>query len=70
MARSLNETLTAAARAAVEANDWERDQEAWNLPRAQGTIAQEAREDEPDAREGDPDKGEAHPPALPPEPTE
>jgi hypothetical protein len=34
MARSLNETLTAAARAAVEANDWERDRQAWNLPRS------------------------------------
>ena len=30
----LSETLTEAARAAVEPSDWERDRVAWNLPRA------------------------------------
>ena len=33
MTLSLAETLTEAAQAAVRAGDWERDQEAWNLPR-------------------------------------
>jgi hypothetical protein len=71
MARCLDETLTAAARAAVEANDWERDREAWNLPRTQSdTIAQEPGEDEADAPDGDPGKRDGHAPALPPEPTE
>lgn len=40
MAQSLTETLDEAAQAAVPASDWERDQEAWNLPRVPGgTIA-------------------------------
>jgi hypothetical protein len=34
VARSLNTTLTEAARAAVQAREWERDREAWNLPHA------------------------------------
>jgi hypothetical protein len=33
MAGSLSETVTAAVRAAVQAGESERDQEAWNLPR-------------------------------------
>lgn len=71
MARSLTETLTEAARAAAEVSDWELDQEAWNLPRAQGgTVAQGADEDDVDAREGDPEQQEADSPALPPESTE
>jgi hypothetical protein len=36
VARSLTETLDDAAQAAVEAGDRERDEEAWNLPRAPG----------------------------------
>ena len=47
MARSLTETLDEAAQAAVLAGDWERDQEAWNLPRAPGgTIASGADTDD------------------------
>ena len=34
MARSLTDTLTAAEQVAAQANDRERDREAWNLPRA------------------------------------
>jgi hypothetical protein len=34
MTQSLTEALAERADAAVEARDWERDQEAWNLPRA------------------------------------
>jgi hypothetical protein len=34
IARSLSETLAEAPPAAVEPSDWERDQVAWNLPRA------------------------------------
>ena len=36
VARSVTETLDEAAQAAVQASDRERDQEAWNLPRAPG----------------------------------
>ena len=72
-APSASEALTAAARAAVEARDWERDREAWNLPRATSrTIAPTAGEDEDEAGAGDddPEKRGANPPASPPEPTE
>ena len=42
IARFLSETLAEAAHAAVEPSDWERDQVAWNLPRApQGAITRE-----------------------------
>jgi hypothetical protein len=69
-ARSLTETLTEAARAAVEVSEWERDQEAWNLPRGQsGTIAPDVDEGEVDAAEGDLEQGE-DPTAIPPEPTQ
>jgi hypothetical protein len=45
--RSLTETLDEAAQAAAQASDWERDQEAWNLPRAPGgTIASGADKDD------------------------
>ena len=47
MARSLTETRDEAAQAAVLAGDWERDQEAWNLPGAPGgTIASGADTDD------------------------
>lgn len=36
MPQSLTEALADAARAAVETSDWERDQEAWNLPSGEG----------------------------------
>ena len=70
MARSLTETLTDAARQAVEASEWERDQNAWNLPRARGeTSARGTDIDEDDARKGDPgERGD--PPATASEPTE
>jgi hypothetical protein len=46
VARSLTETLDEAAQAAAQASDWERDQEAWNLPRATGgAIASEDKDD-------------------------
>ena len=65
MARALTETLTEAARAAVEVSDWERDQKAWNLPRAQGeAIAREADTDTESAQESDPDEQEEVPPAM------
>ena len=68
MARSLTETLTEAARAAVDVSEWERDREAWNLPRAQaGALPDEAGEGEADAGEGDPQQDDAEPPAPPPE---
>jgi hypothetical protein len=70
MARSLTETLTDAARQAVEASEWERDQDAWNLPRARGeTNAPRADVDEHDAREGEPDEP-GDPPATSPGSTE
>jgi hypothetical protein len=47
IARSLSETLAEAAHARVEASDWERDQEAWNLPRApQEATTREAHRDQ------------------------
>lgn len=70
-ARSLTETLTEAARAAVEVSHWERDQEAWNLPRAQGgTIARGPGKDEPDAGESDLGVQGEDPPSISPETTE
>ena len=68
----VREARTAAARAAAEASDWERDREAWNLPRAQGgTIAPIAGEDEDEARaeDDDPEKQDASAPTPAPEPT-
>jgi len=57
MSGSVAETPTEAAKAATRAGNWERDQEAWNLPRAPGeTISNGAGRDEldwemsPDAR--------------------
>jgi hypothetical protein len=57
MSGSVAETPTEAAKAATRAGNWERDQEAWNLPRAPGeTISNVAGRDEldwemsPDAR--------------------
>ena len=50
-AQSLTEALTEAARTAAEASNWERDQQAWNLPRAQGETG-------PDEAENDAGKGE------------
>ena len=47
MTQSLTEALTEVAQAAVKAGDWERDQEAWNLPR--GSVATASYETE-DAR--------------------
>jgi hypothetical protein len=55
VARSLAETLNQTAHEAVGASAWERDHEAWNLPRPPGeTVARGAPEDEHDARESDP----------------
>jgi hypothetical protein len=69
-ARSLTKTLTEAARAAVEASEWERDQEAWNLPRAQGgAIVPEVDEREVDVAESESEQPD-DPPAIPPEPTQ
>lgn len=71
MAPSLTETLPEGARPPViEVSDWERDQEAWNLPRARrGAIARGADEHEHDARESDPGERAADPPPLSPETT-
>jgi hypothetical protein len=69
----VSEAGTAAARAADEARDWERDRKAWNLPRAQiRTIAPIAGDDkdEAGAEDDDPEKQDASPPASPPEPIE
>jgi hypothetical protein len=55
----------------VEVSDWERDQEAWNLPRAEGeTTARGANGDEHNAGASDPDERGADPPATSPETTE
>ena len=71
MARSLAETLTDAAREAVEASEWERDQEARNLPRADGGPIRRAVEDgETDAEEGVSEEPRADPPTIPPETAE
>lgn len=70
----VSEARTAVARAADEARDWERDREAWNLPRAQSgtTIAPIAGEEEEEAgaEDDDPEEQDASPAATPPEPTE
>ena len=67
MERSLTETLTEAAREAAEARDWERDQDAWNLPRARReTSPRPADTGENDARKNDPGEPE-EPPATQPE---
>jgi hypothetical protein len=71
VAQSLTETLTEAARAAAEESDWERDREAWNLPRAHaGTIDQEPDEDDVDVADTGPEKRRSDPPATPPRSTE
>ena len=71
MARSLAETLTDAAREAVETSEWERDQEARNLPRADGGPIRRAVEDgETDAEEGVSEEPRADPPTIPPETAE
>lgn len=68
--QSLPEVLTEAARTAAQALDWERDQEAWNLPHAQGeSLARGADTAEPDATEGDPGERGLDPPAISPETT-
>jgi hypothetical protein len=47
VARSRTERLDEAAQAAVQVSAWERDQKAWNLPRASGgAIASGADEDD------------------------
>lgn len=64
MGRSLAETLDGEA----EASAWERDREAWNLPRApEEAIPREVDTDEHDAGEGDAGEQGAEPPATPPE---
>lgn len=71
VAQSLSRTLTEAARAAVQASDWERDQESWNLPRAPGVpIVSAPDQDGRNAGEGDPYEPGAEPPAISPETTE
>ena len=66
-APSLNGTLTEAARAAVQARDWERDREAWNLPHAKdGTVQRPADRDERAAGDGEAQQ-EGEPPAAQPE---
>ena len=71
MARSLAETLTDAAREAVETSEWERDQEARNVPRADGGPIRRAVEDgETDAEEGVSEEPRADPPTIPPETAE
>lgn len=62
VARSRPEAFTEAARPAGKAGDWERDREAWNLPRApRGTIAGGV--DENDQNVGPGEQG-AGPPAI------
>lgn len=69
-AQSLTETLTEAARAAMAVSEWERDQEAWNLPRAHGgTIAPDVEKAEADVAEGDREQRQ-DPPPIPPAPTQ
>jgi hypothetical protein len=64
--RSLTTTLTDAARAAVQASDWERDQEAWNLPRGgqDGAVTPAADHDEHTVADS-PDEPEGEPPVTP-----
>ena len=71
MARSLAETLTDAAREAVETSEWERDREARDLPRADaGPIRRAVEDGETDAEEGVSEEPQADPPAIPPETAE
>ena len=65
MSQSLTEALTDAARAAVETSDWERDQEAWNLPRGEGTKPSETDADDHTGQDR-PAEGEADPPDTAP----
>ncbi len=66
MARSLTEALTETARAPVGVRDWERDQEAWNLPRARGgSLAREAGKAGVEPGEGDPGERGSDPPVAP-----
>jgi hypothetical protein len=66
VAESLTEALTEAARAAAEVRDWERDQEAWNLPQAQGETSARASTGEDDSGEADPAE-QGDPPPISPE---
>jgi hypothetical protein len=62
VARSPSETLTAAAQAAAEARDRERDQVAWNLPRSpEEAIGSGAEEHERDTGERHPGERRAEP---------
>jgi hypothetical protein len=71
VARSLAETLTDAAREAVETSEWERDQEARDLPRADaGPIRRAVDDDETDAEEGVSEEPQADPPTIPPDTAE
>ena len=71
MAQFFAETLEEAAHIRVQATIWERDQEAWNLPRAPGgTIDRGADTDEVDASESDRGEQRAVPPAAAPRTTE
>ena len=71
MARSLAQTLTDAAREAVETSEWEREQEAWNPPRAdERGIARAAGDGHTGAEEGVSERPQADPPPLPPETAE
>jgi hypothetical protein len=71
VARSLAETLTDAAREAVETSEWEREQEAWNPPRAdERGIARAAGDGDTGAEEGVSEGPQADPPPLPPETAE
>jgi hypothetical protein len=63
--------LADALNQAVQAGAWERDQEAWNLPRPPGEpIPRRAHKDEHDAGESDPGEQAAEPPAMAPGRTE
>jgi hypothetical protein len=67
VARSLGE----APNGAVQASVWERDQQAWNLPRAAAApIAHGAYDGEHGTGEGDPGEQGAERPAMPPKATE
>ena len=70
VARSLAETLTDAAREAVETSEWERDQEARNLPRADGGPAGAVEDGETAAEEGVSEESRGDPPTIPPETAE
>jgi len=69
VARSLAETLTDAAREAVETSEWEREQEARDLPRADA-IRRAVEDGETDAEEGVSEEPQADPPTIPPETAE